>query len=147
MNLLLAKFKPLGWNRRALTEADFHRICRRERISVAEMPLPVPGYYMVCRGKSFIVIDARQRGVHWLYTAFHELAHHFLHVPDPNATAIYFRRAPQSKAEFEAEAFAVVALIPEPLLRELLTLPVEEMNGFTRDMLEFRLQVLDIYGI
>ena len=147
MFTLLAKFQKLGWNKRILTEADFYRICQRERIKVIEMLLLVPGFYMTCKGRAFICIDSRLRSVRWLHVAFHELAHHFLHAPANAASASFFQINEAPKVLFEAEAFAVVALIPETLLRSMLTGEIEEMHGYPREMLEFRLKVLELYGV
>lgn len=144
---LLAKFSRFGWNTRSLTIEDFYLICRRERIKIVEMPLLVPGFYMVCKGKRFICIDSRLRGVRWLHVAFHELAHHFLHAPAATASANFFHVREEPKVKFEAEAFAIIAMIPEPLLRSMLAGEIEDEYGFPREMLEFRLKVLDLYGV
>jgi len=42
---------------------------------------------------------------------------------------------------------SIQSLIPEPLLRRLLSWKMEEEFGYTTDMLSFRLKVLDQYGI
>lgn len=149
MRTLLDKFSPLGWNERVFTEEAFTRICRRERIKVVEYPLTAsPGFYIVCRGRHFITVDSRLRGVRRLYVQLHELAHYFLHVP-PHATAAhYFRLRPGTKQEHEAEVFAAVALLPEPKLRRMLKVPAEEWEpGFTKEIIEFRLRVLETYGV
>lgn len=145
---LARKFSGFGWNQRPLTEADCYRICRREKIKIIEYPLESsPGFYMVCKGRPMITIDSRLRGLRRQYVLWHELAHHFLHVPHHATAAHWFRLRPGTKAELEAEAFAVVAMIPEPLLRKMLTWEIEEEFGYTREMLNFRLKVLDTYGI
>jgi Zn-dependent peptidase ImmA (M78 family) len=135
-----------GLNSRALTEADFHKICRRERIKVVEMPLLVPGFYMVSRGRRFIVLDSRLRGVRWLHVAWHELAHHFLHAPKAAASVSFFQVREEPRVLFEAESFAAIALIPEPMLRALLAGEIED-EGYTREMVELRLKVLELYGV
>ena len=148
MIFLAQIFGKFGWNSRLLTEADFYRICRRERIKIVEYPLESsPGFYMVCNGRHFITIDSRLRGVRRMYVLWHELAHYFLHVP-PHANSVrWFQLKPNTREELEAEAFAVIALIPEPLLRRMLSSEIEDEYGYTREMLNFRLKVLDLYGI
>jgi Zn-dependent peptidase ImmA (M78 family) len=123
-------------NTRALTEADFHRICRREKIKVVEMPLLVSGFFMTCKGRRFIVIDSRLRGVRWLHVAWHELAHHFLHAPRSAsaASSLFFKVREEGKVLFEAEACAAIALIPEPMLRSMLAGEIEEECGYTREI-------------
>jgi Zn-dependent peptidase ImmA (M78 family) len=145
---LLAKFDSLGWNKRPLTEEDFFRICRRERIAVQEMPLSVRGFYGVCKARRFIALDSKMRGVARLFTAYHELGHHFLHAPKATMQVNYFHLREEPRVKLEADAFAAVALLPEPKLRRMLSIPVEEWEpGFTAEMIEFRLKVLELYRI
>ena len=149
MKFLSEKFRPYGWNSRAFTGEDVLRICRREKVEMVEYRLTGShGLYMASRGRCFITVDSRLRGVRRLHVLLHELAHHFLHVPPDAAAAHFFRLRPDTKQEFEAEAFAAVALLPEPLLRRLLGEAADfETEGFTKDIVEFRLKVLDLYGI
>lgn len=135
---------PKWWNKRIPTETDFYRECRRHKIKVFHLPLEVPGFYMACHGMRGIYLDFRLRGFKFLLIAFHELAHALFHAP-PGTSASFYMVTPDTKNEFEAEAFAVCALIPEPLLRRMLAGEIEEECGFGRDVLEFRLRVLDIY--
>jgi Zn-dependent peptidase ImmA (M78 family) len=149
MKILLDKFRPYGWNARAFTEEDVLHICRSEGIELAECQLTSsPGLYATTGGRCFIALDSRLRGIRRLHVLLHELAHHFLHVPTDEPAAHFFRLRPDTKQEFEAEAFAAVALLPEPLLRRLLSEASDfEAEGFTKDIVEFRLKVLDLYGI
>lgn len=149
MHSLLTKFEKLGWNRRAFTEADVYRICRREKVKIIEYPISgTLGFYMRCAGRCIITVDSRLRGVRRVYVLLHELAHYFLHVPAEATAAHFFRLRPDTKQEFEAEAFAVVAVLPETLLRSTLAEGGDfEEEGFTRDIIEFRLKVLEMYGI
>jgi Zn-dependent peptidase ImmA (M78 family) len=145
---LLTKFERLGWNTRPLTEADFYRITRRERIRVVEMPLSVRGFYGVCKGKRFIALDSKMRGLPRLFTAWHEVGHHFLHAPKATAQVNYFHLREEPRVKLEADAFAVVALLPEPLLRSTIADGGDVFEeGFTRDMIELRLKILDLYGV
>jgi Zn-dependent peptidase ImmA (M78 family) len=149
MNLFFSHIRrklPRWWNTQVPTEGDFYRICRRERIRVVEMPLRVPGYYMACNGRRFIIINSALRGVRWLHVAFHELGHHLLHAPKYAHSAFFFIDN-NTKEHAEAEAFALCTMIPEPLLRRMLACEIEEEYGFTREMLHQRLRVLDLYGV
>jgi Zn-dependent peptidase ImmA (M78 family) len=149
MIFLSSRFRAYGWNKRAFTEEDVLRICRRERIELVDYPTSGSlGFYMTCRGRHFITVDSRLRGVRRLYVLLHELAHHFLHAPPGAYAAHFFRLRPDSKQEYEAEVFAAVALLPEPLLRRIIAEGGDfEGEGFTRDVVEFRLKVLDRYGV
>ena len=149
MILLSSRFRAHGWNKRAFTEEDVLRICRREKIELVEYALSgTPGSYMRVGGRAIITVDSRLRGLRRLYVLLHELGHHFLHVPPDVTVAYFFRLRPDTKQEFEAEAFAAVALLPEPLLRRILAEGGDfEGEGFTRDVVELRLKVLDRYGV
>lgn len=149
MIFLADLFKRFGWNERAFTEQDALRILRREKIKLVEYPLSgTLGSYMRVGGRTFITVDSRLKGVQRLYVLLHELAHHFLHVPPDVTVAYFFRLRPHTKQEFEAEVFAAVAILPEPTLRRILAEGGDfEAEGFTRDIVEFRLKVLDTYGI
>jgi Zn-dependent peptidase ImmA (M78 family) len=142
-------FKRFGWNERAFTEEHALRICRRLKIKVIEYPLSgARGSYMKVGGRALITVDSRLRGVPRLYVLLHELAHHLLHVPPDVTVAYFFRLRPHTKQEFEAEAFAAVALLPEPLLRRMLKGDEDfEEAGFTKDIVELRLKVLSLYGV
>lgn len=149
MIFLSSRFRRYGWNERVFTEEDILRICRQEKIELVEHPISgFAGFYMTCRGRRFITVDSRLRGVRRLYVLLHELAHHFLHSPPGASGAHFFRLRPDTKQEFEAEVFATVALLPEPLLRRILAEGGDfDGEGFTRDIVEFRLKVLDRYGV
>jgi Zn-dependent peptidase ImmA (M78 family) len=149
MLFLNSIFSELGWGERALEEEDVLRILRREKIKLAEYPISGSlGFYMASAGRHFITVDSRLRGVQRLHVILHELAHYYLHVPAHATAAHFFRLRPDTKQEFEAEAFALVALLPEPKLRRLLATPEEEWEpGFTAEMVEVRLKVLQLYGV
>lgn len=145
---LLAKFEELEWNRRAFTDAIFERVCRKHRIKVFDIPLRVPGFYMACNGKRYIYLNDNVRGVQRLYNGLHELGHFYLHALKEPTAALFLGLQPGSKEEVEADIFAVVALIPESLLRRMLESHSDEWaHGFTTEMIELRLKVLDTYGV
>lgn len=150
MNLALSALKravPV-LNERPLTAEDFYQLCRRARATVVEMPLKVPGFMMVVRGRAYIHINSRLCGLAWLEAAFHEYGHFCLHTPPEATVAYFFRLKPDSKEEHEADVFASLALLPEPKLRRMLKVPAEEWEpGFTKEMVEFRLTVLETYCV
>jgi Zn-dependent peptidase ImmA (M78 family) len=141
MKFALAKLQRCvrDLNKRPLTADDFYRICRREQVKVHEIPLLVPGFYMVVRGKPHLYINSSLRGIAWLLAAFHELGHHLLHAP-PNSTVAYFYKLkPNTKEENEAEAFALIALIPESLMFQLIASEeYAEDYGFSAELLKER---------
>ncbi len=149
MNLALRILQRaiLDWNRRSLTLDDFYRICRRERIKVHEIPLRVPGFYMVDRGRAHLYLNSSLRGMEFLLAAFHELGHHFLHAP-PHRTVSYFYRQPaNTKKEIEAQAFALIALIPDSLLKKILASEeYAEDWGFAEEMMKERCDLFIRYS-
>ena len=137
----------IGWNERPLTEADFHRLCRRFRITAEELPLRVSGFYYCVAGRHFIAIDSKLPPRKKLFVMFHELAHYLMHVPDQNATANYHGVGRQTRKEREADAFALVALIPKIWLE---TRSPDEMirdEGVTPGDLAVRYALFETHGV
>lgn len=102
----------IKWNERPLTEADFHRLCKRFKIKVEEYPLKTNGFYYSVLGGHYIVVDSRLTGFKKLFVMFHELAHFLLHTPDRGVTANFHGVGRKTRKEIEADAFALCALIP-----------------------------------
>lgn len=132
-NLSFTRIKKAmpGFNERELTEEDFWKIAKRERIVVKEMWMPANGYWQRRRGRDYIILNKRLRGTYlWLHTAFHELVHYFLDTPLPSEepTTLYRRRSPDPDDPRErlADAFALVAMIP---FRRLEQLAGEDLTG------------------
>ena len=137
----------VGWGRRPLTEEDFQRLCKRFRVNVTEMPLNSGGFYYRVKGQDHIAIDSRLSGVVKLKVQFHELAHFLLHAPESGATANFLSVGQKTRVEYEADAFALCAIIPRKWLEER---SVEEILGsedIPQEMLTERLGVFLPYGI
>lgn len=135
-----------GWNKRPLTEADFHRLCRRHRITVDEMPLRVSGFYYCVMGRHFIAIDSKLPLARKLFVMFHEFAHYLMHAPNTNETASYHGVGRRTRKEEEADLFALVALIPIDMLRDGSVDGLVE-DGFECDMVEKRFAIFEKHGI
>lgn len=134
----------LGWNERPLDEADFHRICRRFKITVTEMPLRVSGFYYRVKGRDFIAIDSRLERPQKLVVMFHELAHFLFHTPESGATANFHGIGRKTRQEAEADAFALCAVIPKASIECGDLLNQEEFPG---PIIADRLKVLESYNI
>ena len=106
----------VGWNERVLGIDDFHKMSRRFRITVHEMPLTVGGFYYRAMGKDFIAIDSRLPERQKLAVMFHELGHFLLHAPETGATASFHHVAGLTREECEADVFALCAILPRPLI-------------------------------
>lgn len=118
MEIRLSKY---GFNKRALTDADFYRICEAEKIKILEIDSPT-SFYFSCEGRFHIVIEKKLKGLKRTFSMFHELGHHFMHGGDAMPHAFFFRMT-ANRNELEADAFATAALCP-----------IAELNGF--DFLE-----------
>jgi len=148
MQLLLQKITQLkiGWNERELTENDLYRICRRFKIGVTEMPLGVSGFYYRVMGRDFIAVDSKLSGSKKLLVLFHELGHFLLHTPDSGVTANFHGLGRRSRKEIEADAFALCALIPKPLLESR---SIDELidDGIDPEALKQRVEIYRRHGI
>jgi len=148
MRFLVDKLNSLriGWNERPLTIDDFHRLSRRFSIVVQEMPLTVGGFYYRAMGKNCIAVDSRLPEKQKLAVMFHELGHFLFHAPETGATASFHHVAGLTREECEADAFALCAVIPRPLIeRHSADELVEE--GFPAEMVTNRLAILRRFGV
>lgn len=131
MNLLLNAIERVlpKVNKKAHDFSDVEKIAKRERIKliITDYPPDILGYYATRstpkRLKKFIMINARLTSEpERAFVGLHELAHHFFHTPISWRVPFYCRRAcelTRSKFDCEADAFALIAMIPEWLLIEL----------------------------
>lgn len=149
MKLLVEAISRLkiDWNKRALTEADFHRLCRRHGVTVEEMPLRVSGFYYSLLGGHYIAIDSRLPAEKKLFVMFHEFAHFLLHTPDASATANFHGVGRKTRKENEADAFAICALIPQTALSPERIAQMEVDESTDRGMLKERLEIFERHGI
>jgi Zn-dependent peptidase ImmA (M78 family) len=157
MNHSLSRLKKLipGFNQRPQTTDDFWKLVKREKIYVDFWPLPDGGngFYGVNkkyrRIYRYIVIDERLIDGDWLATAFHELIHHFLHVPKSNLE-VYFSHSSGSKRKSredrEADDFSLIMRLPKPLFLELAATPFDEIFDFSRGELRRRRELIEYYG-
>lgn len=139
--------KKFGWNKRSLTEDDFARACKRFKIGVQLMPLTIKGFYYCVKGKHYIAIDSRLRGLRKRITMFHELAHFLLHAPESGYTANFSGIKRNSKEEREADAFAWACVFPLQLLTEKTNVELVEEEGYTLAMIKHRRKIYERFGI
>lgn len=157
-SLAALKKRIRGFNLRIHTEADFWAICRREGIRVVFWCLPEggKGFYGVNRIKMkngrfrsyrFIVIDAGLfKSGDWLPTAFHELAHHFLHTPSSRLAVYWSRSGEQKRHDKHADIFSLLMRLPLPHFLELHAMAFDEINEFTKRELIERKRIYETYG-
>jgi Zn-dependent peptidase ImmA (M78 family) len=148
MFFLVRKFKKIRLNRHVFTEADTLRLCAEYGLEIKETDLDQEAFYLKFQGKATLYVDRNLRGIRWLHVVLHELAHHLLHAANKQNAAYFFLDVQDSKQHHEAEAFALMAMLPEPFLRRLLAGDLlNELDDYPKELIEKRLRLLDLYGV
>ncbi|MBC7901507.1 MAG: ImmA/IrrE family metallo-endopeptidase [Saprospiraceae bacterium] len=99
-------------------------------------------FYFSALGHSCIVLPKRKKGLRLLFAMFHELGHHFARVGDEPAAA--FEGMCNGKAEPEADAIALVAMMPIDMLKEMAFFDGSRYGG---KLYNERLRLFFLYGI
>ena len=148
MFFLTRKFKKLRLNRHVFSESDARRICEESGVEIKEIDIEQDGFYLKVQGKATIYVNRNTVGLRWLYVILHELAHHLLHASNYQNAAFFFHKLQDSKQHHEAEAFALLAMLPEPFLRRLLAGDLlNELDDYPKELVMKRLRLLDTYGV
>lgn len=136
----------VGWNERELSESDLDDLCRRYDVGLAELPLRTDGFYYRVMGRDMIVVNSLLRPRRRLFVAFHELAHCLFHVPASGPSAAFFHVGRRDRREAEADAFALIALMP---LQLVLSSSIDELvaDGHPRDEVASRHALYRSHGI
>lgn len=148
MQFLIDKITKLGigWNERPLTEDDFHSLCRRFGVEIMEDSLSNEGFYWCAWGRHFISLNRATRGRVRLHVMFHEFAHFLMHEPSTAPTAAFHGVGPKTRAETEADIFALAAVLPFSLIS--CRTPQELIDeGFPPDMVRARFELYESRGI
>ena len=136
MHLLLKKINWQGFNKRVLSDTDLQLICDRAnfKIHLIEFRAKQPGWLASNRTQRFLFLSTRFVGWRRLEIAFHELGHAYAHgvnrrirqrnyhagglplihgdEPTPEEPSGWLRPH-DAKDEFEADAVAMISLIPK----------------------------------
>lgn len=144
MKYSLEKLKKYGFNERQLSADDFYNICEVENITIIEMETST-SFYMTANNKSFIILKKNLRGLRRNFTQFHELAHHFLHGGRGITGAFYFGLLDNTQ-ELEADALALIALIPLPELKSYEFLE-DHPNRYAVKLFRERQRLYFLYGV
>jgi Zn-dependent peptidase ImmA (M78 family) len=137
----------IDWNVRPLAESDFHKLCRRFKVTVQELPLKVGGFYYSVMGRHFIAVDGRLSPQKKLFVMFHEFGHFLLHVPDGSATANYHGIGRRTRNEIEADVFALCALIPRDWVESEDLAELAADAGLELSQVRERVEIFDRFGI
>lgn len=133
---------PAEWNRRVLTDDDFHRFCVSEGVSAFECPMQIPGAYCIYDGSPVIFINRDQPASQKLFVKFHELAHHWLHYP-----GVQFFLDTHTKVETEANIVAACALIPVTLLTVKSESEIIDEYGYSSELINIRSEIYRTWRI
>ncbi len=84
-------------NRKKLTVADFYAAADKFQVDIFEIRLKLRGYWFfdLAEKQDYIFLQKGQTGLKWLETAYHEIFHAL------------------GCSEYEANAFGLVAMIPQ----------------------------------
>lgn len=105
----LAHRRLNDWNQRIHTEDDALKFCRRHRIRIVEDPDEEYGQIVWYEGFAFILINPFLAIGMRTWVLFHEIGHYLLHAPASGR----FSKLIESKADYEANAVAAVAMMPK----------------------------------
>jgi Zn-dependent peptidase ImmA (M78 family) len=137
----------IGWNERPLSETDFYSLCKRFGITVDEMPLSVSGFYYCVMGRHFIAVNSGLAPARKLFVMFHEFAHYLMHAPNLHEMASYHGVGRQTRKEYEADVFAIIALLPRRLIDSKTSAELVDHEGFDPEIVRERLRILERYGL
>jgi Zn-dependent peptidase ImmA (M78 family) len=139
---LTRKFRNIKLNRHVFSETDALELCEQSGLAVVDSDIQQLGFYMKAHGKATIHINHNLCGLRRLYVILHELGHHLLHASNYQNAAFFCLDQQYSKQHHEAEAFALLAMLPEPFLRRLLTGDLlNELEDYPKELVEKRLQI------
>jgi Zn-dependent peptidase ImmA (M78 family) len=138
MKRILKQLSIYGWNKRAFTYEDFVYFCLADKVVVFEGTRGFPGEYFIRRGRPIILLHPKLQGYIKTWVAFHELAHHWMHVPST------FGYALETKEDLQADAIATPMLIPFAWLKQPGLFELWE-QGYPPSLLERRKKIYEQY--
>ena len=147
MKLFLDKYKHLGLNEFVWTDDYIDRVVEGEGIEIINSSGKF-SWYMTVENEPFIVLPRRLKGLRRTFALLHELGHHFRHYGEtPNQAFFHgLHDVQDAKDEAEADAFALVALIPLDKIDSFDFLE-EHPNRYARKLFEDRKKLKFLYGV
>lgn len=133
--------KRLDYNKRAWTFDDVERCCDLCGVELDVVPMRKLGFFWMPDGVPSIVLSDSLRGIEKLIVSAHELGHYFSASPE---AALYSPEG-HNQREFQADKFAIIALIPLPLLRRMTAQyslwDLQEEYGYDAEKFMFRQRI------
>lgn len=118
MKHLLTRLERYGIGSRALTDDDLYAIAESEGIKFIHTDEFAFSFTLL--GCKFIALPRRRKGLKFTFSLAHELAHLLLmNGKEPSLAFQGLKQCDNDKAEAEADAVALVAMIPKHLIREM----------------------------
>jgi Zn-dependent peptidase ImmA (M78 family) len=128
LSLMERRFPKLNLQPYTLEDVEIHARRHRIHFETKDLTPDILGYYCTrkigvgTRKKRYIILNSSLDAIGKTFTGLHELGHFFLHVPVSSKQYFYCRRnaeSTRSKHDCEADAFALVAMIPMWMLCDL----------------------------
>jgi Zn-dependent peptidase ImmA (M78 family) len=141
MRLLLRNLEKYGIGVEPKNEDDFYTICEAENIKVITSDENF-AFSFSMMGRRFIVLPKRRRGLRKLFSMWHELAHLLAHAGDE--PCVMWQGLYCDKDEAEADAIALIALIPKSHLKEMAFF---DNSRYGTHLYNERIRLYFLYGI
>jgi Zn-dependent peptidase ImmA (M78 family) len=145
MKHLLRRAQSFGIGLRPQGERDFFRICDAEGIEIIWSD-NVFSFYFTSYGKPFIVLPKKLKGLELLFKMFHELGHVMCHAEAEVSVMWSDMPTHNDREEAEADAFALVAIIPKPFVGRTDFLETYSRT-FARKVYNERLRLAFLYDL
>lgn len=130
--------KILKWNKSAWNFETVEKCCDLAGIEMDTVSMSEKGLFWMPDGIPSILLSDKLRGIHKLAVATHELGHFFSDMPE---SALYSPKS-KDKREFLANKFSIIAMIPQGLMRKMLTqYSLWDEYNFGAQRLEFRYRI------
>ncbi|HXF43502.1 MAG TPA: ImmA/IrrE family metallo-endopeptidase [Pyrinomonadaceae bacterium] len=150
MKLSLSRIKNLvpEWNRQTIDFASAEELCSRLGLDIEMVPMSVKGFYFSVMGRHVIAISSRLKKAEQLYVLLHEIGHFILHTPEGNHPAVgYYHVGRRTKKEWEADVFALCALMPLEWIASRQASEIIEEEGIESELVNLRFEVFKRFGI
>jgi Zn-dependent peptidase ImmA (M78 family) len=133
-----------GWNSEIIGYGDVLAACKRNKITLLEHDMKLPGLYYFHEGKPYIVQSKSNKGIFRIYVCCHELVHYNL---DLAHICCYADISGTELIECRAHVVASCSIIPAPMLEEFTNHQLESFFNYPRDLVQLRRAVSVTIGL
>lgn len=140
----IIKKKLPEWNAKIFNEEDIYQMSDKMRLPIIENKIAkAKGEYLIIDDNPMIILKPKLKTGDRIWVLFHEFGHHLLHYPVPHK----FSKGLQRRMDREANFFAVIALIPTPLVESKTLGEIMEEYGYPKDLILIRKEIYEAYKI